>query len=179
MKTRILFLVSLTFMFTGNIVNGIAQEVQKHETHEIRHHRFAAGVGHAFVPAHEMKNRLIVPTWGFDYEYWFFENFAIGIHSDMELQSYLVSVNHEEHLERHFPWIVSLVGTYKFWQNATIYLGPGREFEENKHLNVIRAGLEYEFELPGHWDLSPGIFYDRKQSVYDAWGLAILVGHKF
>lgn len=180
MKYLFLIILSVTLGVISQPLQAQQHEnYSSHESSEVKHHRIALGLGHAYVPAHEIRSPLIVPTIGLDYEFWFNSRFALGLHTDLEIQSYLVEHNHQEVLERYFPLIVSIVGIYKIWEGLTIYGGPGREFEENTHLNVLRLGVEYEFEFANHWDISPGFFYDNKENVYDAWGIALLIGKKF
>jgi hypothetical protein len=142
--------------------------------------RIAAMIGHTIVPEGADPDRNIIPSWGLDLEWWFNHQWAIGVHSDLEIHSYLVEhENHEMELERDFPLVVTLDGLVKVWKGLTIQAGPGFEFEPEEHFFLMRAGLEYEFEIGNHWDIAPTVFYDTRFDAFDTWTVGLSVGKKF
>ena len=161
-----------------------AQEHNDPEEHgQFKNHRISAIIGHTFVPNGEpdvgRSGTVIVPSWGLDYEYWFNHKWAIGFHSDLELISYVVDNQERQELERERPVILSLVGLFKPVHQLVVYIGPGIELEKNENFFVFRLGVEYEFEIGHHWDLSPGFFYDNKEGIFDSWSLGLAVARRF
>jgi hypothetical protein len=67
----------------------------------------------------------------------------------------------------------------KPWKGMVLQVGPGIEFEKEKNYNLIRYGLEYEFELTKHWDIAPTFFYDSRFNAFDTWSIALGVGKRF
>lgn len=155
---------------------------ENHATQErpFPHHRIALLLGHTHVPANTDGDGIFIPSWGLDYEYWFNRNWGLGLHTDLELQSFVIENGNEDILEREYPLVITLDALYNPWKGLVIQLGPGYEFERNEGFYLIRLGLEYEIEI-GHqyWDLSPSVFYDNRFGAYDAWSIALGVGKRF
>ena len=93
--------------------------------------------------------------------------------------NYVVNTDHNKELERTNPIIVSAVFLYHPAKGWNFLVGPGIEFEENHNLFILRAGLAYEFELPGHWDFSPELVIDLKDGSIGAFTWGIGVGKRF
>ena len=85
----------------------------------------------------------------------------------------------QEELERISPLVVTLDALYKPWRGLVLQIGPGIEFEKNENYPLLRAGIEYEFELNHHWDIAPTVFYDTRFSEYHTWSIALGVGKRF
>ncbi|MEN8247412.1 MAG: hypothetical protein ABFS32_00640 [Bacteroidota bacterium] len=158
-----------------------SQEDEHHEEH--KHHRIAGIMSHTYIPkgynSTENSSFLIVPSWGFNYEYWFNEKWAIGLHNDIEISTYIIETPEGSELERERPFITSLVGIYKPVKGLEIIAGFGKEFENHESFLVYRIGLEYEIEISHHWDLAPGLVFDIKEETYNSWTLGIGIGRKF
>jgi hypothetical protein len=153
----------------------------QHAPHEksFPHFRIAALIGHTHVPAIEDKASMFIPSWGLDLEYWFNDAWAIGMHNDIELQTFLIQRDAEETLERDYPIVLTLDAIYRPWKGLVFQLGPGIELEKTEDFFLIRAGAEYEFELGHHWDLCPMLFYDNRFNANDTWTIALGVGKRF
>ncbi len=141
------------------------------EHHSFKPHKLAVIISHTHVPkgVHSADNQstLIIPSWGLNYEFWFNPKWALGLHNDMEISTYIIDEGKSSELERERPLIVSLVGIYKPTHHLILLAGGGREFEKNENFWIIRMGIEYEFELNNHWDLAPSLVFDLKEDVYD------------
>jgi len=122
---------------------------------------------------------VIVPSWGFNYEYWFNHKFAIGLHSDMEIATYIIEKEDGSELERERPIIAALVGIYAPWKGLELIAGFGKEFETHENFWVYRFGVEYEIEIGDHWDIAPGLVFDIKENLYDSWTIGLGVGKRF
>jgi len=142
-------------------------------------HRVAFFTGNTWIPDGLGDGALIVPTYGLDYQFWFSHVFAIGIMSEIELISYTVEKRDgSEEITRETPLVLAVVASYEIVKRLALMLGPGVEFETNESLSLFRMGLEYEFPLPQHWDLSITGIYDYKEH-YDTITLGITIGKRF
>lgn len=147
---------------------------------EFRHFRIAPLIGHTFVPAGHLQDHFAIPSWGLDIEYWFNPRWGVGLHNDLEMQSFIIErVGGEEFLERDYPLVVTLDALFKPWRELVLVIGPGYELERNENFFLFRIGLEYEFELNHHWDLAPTFFYDSRQNAFNTWSVALGVGKRF
>lgn len=177
-------LVAILFLLSIN-ASLYAQEHREEHSHEaITHHRLALVIGHTHVPKAFQSTTggtgtIIVPSWGFNYDYWFNPKWAIGLHMDMEIATYIIEDNTGSHLERERPIIVSIVGTYKPWKGLLLGIGFGKEFEPHHDFWVYRFGVEYEIELGHHWDIAPALVFDVKEDFYDSWTIGLGVGRRF
>jgi hypothetical protein len=164
---------------------GIAQEHDNHKSieHEFKHHRVAIIIGHGHVFGAEETNSgqsiATMPTWGIDYSYWINPKFGVGLKSDIEIMDYVVTIDEHTEVERSNPVIISTVFLYNPAKGWTFLAGPGIEFEENHNFFVVRAGMGYEFELPGHWDFAPEIVFDLKDGQIGSFTWGIGVGKRF
>jgi hypothetical protein len=68
------------------------------------------------------------------------------------------------------------IGPGKDW---SWWPGPGYELESTESFFLFRAGLEYEFEITHHWDISPAFIYDSRLGAYDTWTVALGIGKRF
>lgn len=144
------------------------------------HHRVALLIGHTHVPANAEGKGMLIPSWGLDYEYWFNATWGLGLHTDLELQTFIIEHSGEELLERDYPLVLTVDALYKPWKGLVIQLGPGYEIERNENFYLVRFGLEYEIELgQQHWDVCPSVFYDTRFDAYDTWSIALGVGKRF
>lgn len=162
----------------------LAQEHNENGAHtKFLHHRASIIIGHTHVPkafqSSTGSGTIIVPSWGLNYDYWINHKWAIGLHADMEIATYIIEDNTGSHIERERPIIISLVGTYNPWKGLLLAIGFGKEFEPHHNFWVYRFGLEYEIELPHHWDLAPALVFDVKENLYDSWTIGLTVGKRF
>lgn len=167
---------------------GMAQEHDEHndhpeESHEFKRHRVALIIGHGHVFGAEDTSSgqsiATIPTWGFDYQYWINDKFGVSLKSDIEIMDYVITIDHDTQVERSNPVIVSTVFLYHPAKGWNFLAGPGIEFEENHNLFVIRVGMGYEFELPGHWDFAPELVFDLKDGSVGSFTWGIGVGKRF
>ncbi|MFY0628192.1 MAG: hypothetical protein JXR07_17975 [Reichenbachiella sp.] len=174
----ILFLSALPFI-------SFSQHEGHEEGHNIseedfKHHSISIALSHTHVPKAIDNQSLIVPSWGLNYNYHFSPKWAIGIHSDLEIATYIIEGHDEgQELERENPIIVSVVGIYNPWKELLINVGFGKEFEPHESFWVYRFGLEYEIEFGHHWGLAPSLMYDIKESLFDSWTVGLVVGKRF
>jgi hypothetical protein len=151
----------------------------KEEEHRFPHYRVALLIGHTAVPADIQNDYVFISSWGLDFEYWIDNQWAIGLHNDMELQSFIIEYEEYKTLERVYPLVVSLDLIYKPVGGLVFQFGPGYEFERNESFFLFRTGVEYEIDLPHHFDLAPTLFYDNRFEANNTWTIALGVGKRF
>ncbi|MBK9103213.1 MAG: hypothetical protein IPL92_01245 [Saprospiraceae bacterium] len=176
MNTKWILITLCLFLLS---IAGYAQEAEKEiagdEPAFKTHHRITLMMANAHVPSIaediEGKKNLILPAWGLDYDYWFTNKWAVGLHNNMILQHFAVEEEEEPNgvLEVSYPLTVSLVALYMPVRNLTFIAGFGREFEKTENLSLLDFGLEYGFELPDEWELSLNLKYEDKLNAYDSW----------
>ena len=162
----------------------LAQEQEETKTvEEFKHHRVSLMISHTHipkgVPSVASSTAVTVPSWGITYNYRINDKWAIGVHTDMEIATYLIEDANGDQLERSTPIIVALMGGYNIWKGIELAVGFGREFEEHHNFWVYRFGVEYNIELGHHWDIAPALIFDIKENLYDSWTIGVVVGKKF
>ena len=163
--------------------NLLAQEQEETKTvEEFKHHRVSLMISHTHipkgVPSVANSGAVVVPSWGLTYNYRL-GKWAIGVHADMEIATYLIEDANGDQLERSRPMIITLMGGYNLWKGIELGAGFGREFEEHHNFWVYRFGIEYSFDLNHHWDIAPALIFDIKENLYDSWTLGVVLGKKF
>lgn len=177
MEKQLLILLALVFsMFT---ISAQEHHGAPHQHNDLKHFRIAVIISHTSIPSSEQPERLFIPSWGLDLEYWINENWGIGSHNDIEVESFFVRLEGEEFIERRFPLVTTLEILAKHWGGLVLQAGPGLEFEKEKNYGLFRFGLEYEFEFGNHWDLAPTLFYDSRFNAFDTWSIGLGVGKMF
>ena len=156
------------------------------EKEAFKHHRITIAFGHTHVQRgleNSDQKWLILGSWGLDYDYWFNEKWALGFHNDIVLQNFAVERINQDGpdgvLKRSYPLASSIVIAYKPLKHLALVAGGGAEFSKEETLALIRAGIEYGWDLPNHWELSISVMNDFKIDVYDSWMLALGVGKRF
>ena len=176
-----LFLIlaaSLMMAFTQEAILAQGHPSIQHKN-SFMHHRVALMITHTHVPGARTETQgsaVIVPSCGLNYEYWLNHQWAVGIHSDMEIATYIIENHESTEIERERPIIISTGGIFKPVHQIVMIAGVGREIETHENLWVVRFGINYEFELRDGWDLSPSLTYDIKESLYDSGPLDFLSG---
>jgi len=175
--------LKIYLIFSFLIIFGLALAAQNHEDDNLAGHQEDATHGSSghkitLVMAYSIINNsfseqsngiLIVPTFGFNYDYFFGERWGLGLHTDILLQQYKVEKHggHEEIL-RENP--VGLAGMVLFKPNHRMILmaGYGIEVEKHENFQMIRVGVEYGIPLPKHWELGFSLEFDYKIKTYSS-----------
>jgi len=117
-----------------------------------------------------------LPSFGLNYDYWFSEKFAIGLHNDFIAETFVVErLDGEADLERELPWAAVAVAIYKFENGLAPIIGGGVEIEPSESLPLLHVGLEYGKEFAEVWEVGLNVTYDFKWEAYNsyAFGLSI------
>lgn len=179
MIRQLLFLL-LPLIFITNIFSQDSTITKKRE---LRKNMVAFSPGLTFIPAGTIENvettGVMVPTIGFDYLRRLHKNWEIGVMVDFEFGKYSVPKKYDN-LKRHNAIVFALVTAFTVPNtNLNFYGGVGVEFEQHKHLGLLRLGAEYQIRLGEKgWFLGPNVFMDYKDH-YDTWAAAIAIGKEF
>jgi hypothetical protein len=123
---------------------------------------------------------LSVPSWGLDYNYELTEKWAIGLHSDIILENFLVeNIADESVIERSHPIASSFVASFKPGKNFSFLSGFGGEFAKEGSLFLIRLGVEYGVDISEEWEFVANIINDLKPSAYNSFGIGVGIARKF
>lgn len=143
------------------------------------HFRFASFISHTFIPGLSDGGRIAIPSYGVDLEYWLNNHWGIGLHNDIELETFIVERENNEFTERRFPVVTTLDLLYHHDSGVVFVIGPGLEFDIHEKFMLFRVGIEYELELEHHWDLYPTIFYDMRADAFTTFSFGLGVGKRF
>lgn len=123
------------------------------------------------------KEVVVIPTWGFDVDYFFHSRWSVALQGDIKLQSFEVDEG-QAVLERNYP--LALVGVihYHALRHWSFYLGPGYELESHENLFLVRLGTEYSFEISEDFEIALNFIYENKDEVYDTWTLGVAFNKK-
>lgn len=152
------------------------------EIHSFKHHKIAIVTGYGFIPdvideEGEKLNRVI-PVFGVDYEYWFNHKFGVGLHTDLELSSYTVVNDDQEHIARHYAFVISAVFLYEPLHNWALFAGPGRELEHDHSVNLFRIGTDYTKTFQDNWGVGIVLLHDFKEELVNSTTLGIVVSKR-
>lgn len=179
---RGVFLGAFTLLLSCSWVSA-QEHHDEHTNHEFKHHRLSIIIGHGHVfgatEVESGKDIITIPTWGFDYQYWFNNKFSLSLKTDVEIMDYVVNSGRQTELVRNSPVIISGVFIYNPHKGWNFFTGPGIEIEKEHNFFVLRAGCAYEFEVANHWDFAPEMIFDLKNGNIGAFTWGIGVGKKF
>ena len=177
MKLRLILLL----VFIGIYASAPGQDEAHHKAASHRGLRVSTAIGHTFLPrdTQEGKSMVILPSFGLDVEYWFTHKWGIGLHNDLELQTFEIQENEETIIEREFPVLITLDVLFRPMKRLSIYAGPGIELERSQNFFVTRLGIEYEIPIGNGWDVFPAVFHDVRKGAYDTYSLNFGVAKTF
>ena len=161
-----------------------AQEHGAQEAAEEGRHELSVLIAHSHLRAgleQVGKSRwLVLPAWGINYNYWLNGHWAVGLHTDLINENYLVEeFEGGEVLERDRPIAPALMATFRPHEHWSFLLGAGMEFAPGDDLTLIRGGAEYTVHLSGSWETCASLAYDLRLSAYDSWTLGIGLARRF
>lgn len=141
--------------------------------------RIAALIGHTLIRSEGTNSHLFIPSWGLDIEYWFNHSWGIGLHNDIEIESFIIRDSEQEEIERVNPLVFTLDLLYRFHNGLVLSVGPGAEYESGESFYLARLGLEYEYEIGNGYDISPCVFYDQRLDGFATYTIALGLGKRF
>ncbi len=179
MKRIILFLV---LMFSVSACVWAQEESEEEFKHQI-----GFLLGHAHVPslyAEGKKEWKALPSFTLYYNYWLNEKWAVGLHTDIIIENFVVEKNlvseegEEAFLEREKPVAPALMGVYKPGEHFSYLLGLGGEFASGENLFLIRAEVAYAIEMPKEWEFEISLGNDFRWDAYNTINLGLGVSKK-
>lgn len=123
------------------------------------------------------KKVAVLPTWGFDVDYFFHPRWSVALQGDMKVQSFEVE-DGEVLLTRKNPFALTSVIHYHALRHWSFYAGPGYELESHKNLFLVKVGTEYSFEITEDFEIALNFMYENKQEVYDTWTFGVAFNKK-
>jgi len=180
-----LFKVLTSFLFLLIITFTNAQEIEHEEGEEKleKKHSIAILISHTQIAETvegERKKNISVPSWGIDYNFEISERWAIGLHNDIIIESFIIENNEGTEIERSSPFATAVVGMFKPIKNFSLVLGAGGEFSKEENLFLIKAGVEYShLILQDNWEIIASFSNDIKIDAYNSWSLGFGIGRKF
>ena len=114
----------------------------------------------------------VLPTWGFDVDYFFHRRWSVALQGDVKIQRFEVETESGE-LERSFPVAFAGVIHYHALRHWSFYVGPGIELEKSENLFLVKIGTEYSFELTEDFEIALNLAFENKDNVYDTWTFGV------
>ena len=174
MMVRYLFIFILLTVFS----QLKSQHVHPHEDSH-KGIRMAVLIGHTMIKSEGSDEHLFIPSWGLDIEYWFSKRIGIGLHNDIEIESFIIVNKGEEEIERINPLVITLDALYHFNNGLVLSGGPGVEISEGESYYLMRIGAEVEIPIGKGFDLAPTLFFDQRFDGFSTWTFALGVGKHF
>lgn len=143
--------------------------------------RIASFISHTLIPTPHNESHAFIPSWGIDLEFWPTSRFGIGLHNDIELETFFIEGSEEELVERKYPVVSTLDALYRPVGGFILVAGVGYELEKKDDFFILRFGAEYEIELGHHWDVFATFSYDTSTGSrnYHTYTLGIGFGKRF
>jgi hypothetical protein len=159
-------------------VAGFAQENKFTPKHSV-----AINIGHEHsfhgLETDGSSKTIVLPYWGFDYNYQFARKFAIGMHMDYINEEFEIEKNLEsgfQEVKRTRPLAPALMGFYKPTERWSIGLGAGGEFSKEENYFLNRVAVEYGVEIRKGWEVFGVFQYDIRWQGYDTWTIGLGIG---
>jgi hypothetical protein len=125
------------------------------------------------------RKALGLPAWAIDYNYHFSPKWAIGLHTDIILENFLVEKYDGQKIERSHPIAPALMGIFKPNVHWSLLAGMGGEFAKEESFFLTRLGVEYGAEIRNGWEVFGTLSYDIKWNGYDTWLIGIGISKAF
>lgn len=177
--------VRLTALVTGSCIIFFQQILAQDKKAEPfrRVHSIALNIGHEHsfhgIEENGGSKTLVLPYWGFDYNFQFARKFAVGMHVDYINESFEVEKNLEgdgEEINRTRPLAPAVMGFYKPTELWSFGLGAGAEFSKEESFFLNRAAVEYGVEIRNGWEVFGVFQYDFRWHAYDTWTIGLGIG---
>ena len=181
--TTKLVLAATLLMASGSVHAQEERGSKEHARHEvsllIAHTTVSQGIN-----VDGERTWLMLPSWGLNYNYWLSQRWAIGLHTDLITETFVVTENHNEaegepEVERTRPIAPAIMASYRPHHHWAFTGGAGAEFAKEGDLFLMRAGTEYTIHLGGPWETSGSFAYDFRFDAYDSYTLGIGITRTF
>ncbi len=172
--------IKITLILISAVV--FQMNAQEYKGHDEKHYdgrgfRIAGVIGHTLINTEGIDN-VFVPSWGLDVEYWFNHKWGLGLHNDVEIETFIIRNSNNEEIERVNPLVLTIDALYKFSGGFVVTLGPGVELEKDESFYLIRVGIEYEKDINDSFYIIPNLFLDQRFDGFNTWNIGLGVGLK-
>ena len=161
--------------FTIFLISAVtAQESEKkEEVVQKGTHRFTLVLGHSHlsegIQDNGKKGWKAVPSTGIDYDYWLGNHWALGVQTDVMIETFEVEDHDHTVIERSKPLSTVAVAVFKPKEHVSFIAGMGGEFAKEGNFALTRLGIETGWEMKNNWEFGVSLLYDIKWSAYDTW----------
>lgn len=146
-------------------------QITKNEHDNGHGFRIAGVIGHTLVNTESLDN-VFVPSWGL-LDYWFNHKWGVGLHNDVEIETFIIRNSDNEEIERVNPLVLTVDALYQFGGGFVVTLGPGVELEKEESFYLMRVGIEYEKNITDSLYLLPNFFLDQRFDGYNMWNIGV------
>lgn len=181
MKSQIM--IALLLGIALNLAGQVDAKRHLHEhSHEHQHDkkfRVAGFIAHTLIKSEGSNSHLFIPSWGFDLDYWLTDKWGIGLHNDLEIETFIIVKPSGEEIERVNPLVLTLDGLYHLHNDLVFSAGPGVELTHGEPYYLFRLGVEWEKGIGNGVDISPTLFYDYRFDGFSTFTVGLGVGKSF
>jgi hypothetical protein len=136
-------------------------------------HRLSLVLGHSHlntgIQDNGKKGWKAVPSWGLDYDYWISNHWAIGLQTDMMIETFEVEDHDNAVIERTKPVAIVGAAIFKPQKHVSFIAGMGGEFASEGNYALTRLGIESGWEIKNNWEFGISLLYDIKWNAYNTW----------
>ncbi len=123
---------------------------------------------------------IFIPTYGISYDRKITSWMAIGVLTELELETYVIETDHGETIDRNYVYVGSVLFFLKTPVKHLVFLfGPGYELSTKQNFRIFKIGFAYDFEISNGWGIAPLVTYDRISNVYQTLTFGLDIGKKF
>jgi len=156
-------LLSLFINLNNNLLFSQEHSEDQNASKGTFHHKneLAGFVGATYI----FESGFVLPTIGIEYVRKINSNFGVGLISEFEIGSHIISINEEMHeeteVERESAFLI-LPALYYINGRFVFSAGYGVEFEKSENLGLLKLTAMYVLELKNEaWIVVPNISWDH------------------
>jgi hypothetical protein len=147
-------------------------------------HTLGLAIGHAHsfrgVDENGGRKNMVLPFFGFDYNFQFHRQWALGLHTDLINETFVVEkYGSAEELERSRPVAPALIAMYNLSHRWKLGAGLGGEFAKEGSYCLNRLAVEYACPIRNGWEVYGAVQYDVRWSAYDTWTVGLGIARNF
>ena len=172
--TKVKVWLITVFIFIANSVTS-QETLDKEKKEEALKgtHRLTLVLGHSHlsegIQGNGKKGWKVIPSTGFDYDYWISNHWALGVQNDVMIENFEVEDHGNTVIERSKPFSSVAVAIFKPKEHVSFIAGMGGEFAKEENFAVTRLGIETSWEMKNNWEFGISLLYDIKWNAYDTW----------
>jgi len=81
----------------------------------------------------------------------------------VELSSYVVEKEEDEHIDREYAFSTALVFLYEPIKGWKLFAGPGYEYEKSESFGILKIGTELNKNFQDGWSAGIALVYNIKE----------------